>query len=147
MSEKYVKLIKKSRKRKRQQRLIIKNGIQYVIAITIDKKPKFKKTKYIKAKKWLIKDVLLHSYKIVNKDIIKEIIEKDSTQQESYDKCFAMDTDALYTLMLSDKQYNTLLRFIAKNNIYVNMEFSFRRIGTGFKTKLVFSKEIPKKEK
>lgn len=147
MSEKYKNLIKKSHKRKRQPRLIIKNGIQYSITLTTDKKPKFKKPKYIQSKKWLIKDVLLHYYRIIDKDEIKEIIEKDSKQQDSYDKCFAMTVDELYTLMLSDKQFNSLIRFIEKNDIKFGSKFSFRRKGTGFKTILVFSTKIIKPDK
>jgi len=140
MSEKYVNLIKKSSKRKRQMRLIIKNGIQYVISLTTDKKPKFKKPKYIKQKKWIIKDVLLHKIIIRDKEEIREIIDANDKEQTSYDKAFEMTVDQLYMLLLSQKQFNALARFIDKNGIPLGEAISFIRKGRGFHTRIVFDK-------
>ena len=147
MSEKYTNLIQKSHKRKRQSRLIIKNGIQYWIIITTDQKPKFKKPKFINTKKWLIKNVLLTSFKITDKAIIKEIIDANSKEQESYDKCFQMDVDRLYTLMLSQKQYESLTRFLDKSEVNIGDKISFIRKGIGFKTRIIFYTPLNKNEK
>ena len=147
MSEKYVNLIKKSSKRKRQMRLIIKNGIQYVISLTTDKKPKFKKPKFINQKKWIIKDVLLHSFKIIDKAEIHEIIVKDSKQQESYDKCFAMNVDALYNLMLSDRQFKALARYLDTKDVDIGTKIAMTRKGSGFKTHINFFTSLTNKEK
>lgn len=138
MTEKYINLIKKSSKRKRQMRLVIKNGIQYIITLTTDKKPKFKKPKFIDQKKWIIKDVLLNSMEIIDKTEIKEIIDNDSKQQESYDKCFAMNVNTLYTLMLSDRQFKALTRYLDSKNINIGTKLSMTRKGTGFKTHIQF---------
>lgn len=147
MSEKYTNLIKKASKRKRQSRLIIKNGIEYFITITSDKKPKFKKVKFINAKKWIIPNVLLNGYKIIDKVEIKQIIEKDSKQQESYDKCFQMAVNQMYMLMLSQKQLESLTRYLDKNDVEIGRQISFIRKGTGFKTHIVFKNIILKTEK
>lgn len=147
MSEIYQNIIKKASKTKRQNRLIIKNGIQYYITLTTDKKPKFKKMKFIKAKKWIIRDVLLNSFKIYDKTEIKDIIDTDSKQQESYDKCFQMSVNTLYLLLLSDNQYRALARYLEKNDVQIGRQISFTRIGRGFKTRIEFKNIILKTEK
>jgi len=138
MTEKYINLIKKSRKSKRQSRIIIKNGIEYVITITTNKKPKFKKPKFINQKKWIIKDVLLHKINIVDKQEIQEIIDANDKEQLSYDKAFEMTTDQLYILMLSHKQFTALGRFIENEVISLGTKIAFVRKGRGFHTRIIF---------
>lgn len=147
MSEKYNNLIKKASKRKRQSRLIIKNGIQYYITISSDVKPKFKKVKFINAKKWIIRDVILNQFKIIDKAEIEEIIKNDKKQQESYDKCFQMSVNQMYMLMLSQKQLESLTRYLDKNDVEVGRQISFIRKGTGFKTQIEFKNIILKTKK
>ena len=145
MTEKYINLIKKSKKRKRQSRIVIKNGIEYIITLTTDKKPKFKKPKFINQKKWIIKDVLLHKVIIRDKSEIAEIIDANEKEQASYDKAFLMSVDQLYMLLLSQKQFNALARFIEKRSIPLGEPISFIRKGRGFHTRIVFDK-APLKE-
>ena len=147
MSQKYINLIKKASKRKRQSRLIIKNGIEYYITISSDVKTKFKKVKFINAKKWIIKDVILNRFKIIDKAEIKEIIENNDKAQESYDKCFQMAVNQTYILMLSQKQFESLTRYLDKNDVEVGRQISFIRKGTGFKTHIEFKNIILKTEK
>lgn len=138
MSQKYKNLIKKSIRSTKQLKLIIKNGIRYYIAIETDKKPKFRKLKYFKTKKWIIKDVRLVEFKIIDKEEIAEIIKKNDKEQTSYDKAFQMTKDILYTLMLSNNQYQTLIRFLKKNETNIGTHIAMTRKGLGFNTKLVF---------
>lgn len=147
MSNEYKKLIRKPRKRKARPRIIIKNGIRYFITIKTDRKPKFKKPKYIKQKKWIIRDVLLHDTTITDEDEIKKIIKEDKKQQDSYDKCFQMTNDSLYNLLLSNNQYESLTRFIDKFKIKIGQQFSFTRKGKGFSTKIIYNQSIISKEK
>lgn len=147
MSTDYINLIKKTKRKKQQPRLLIKNGVQFFITLTTDKKPKFKKPKNLKTKKWIIKDVLLHAFRVDNKEEITEIIAKDANQQQSYDKCFQMTTNLQYELLLSHNQLDALIYFLTKNNIGLGTKFSFIRIGSGFNTRIIFSQISLKTEK
>lgn len=147
MSEKYKNLIKQSFKRTKQLRLILKNGIRYYIAIENDKKPKYKKIKYFNTRKWIIKNVRLIEFKIIDKEEIAEIIKKDKKQQDSYDKLFQMTKDILYTLTLSNNQYQALTRFLVKNDITIGSHIAMTRKGVSFNTKLVFDMILKKNEK
>ena len=147
MSEKYTKLIKKSAKKQKQMKLIIKNGIRYYIILESIKAPKYKKVKYFDVKKWQIRDVRLIDFGIIDKTEIEGIIKNDKKQQTAYDKLFQMEKNSLYVFMLSNKQFSALSRFLDQKDIKIGTQFVFTRKGIGFKTRLVFSRIIEQEPK
>jgi len=138
MSEKYNKIIKTSSKKAKQMRLIIKNGIRYNMILETDIKPKYKKIKPFNTKRWIIKNVKLVALNIMDKKEIERIIEADKKQQESYDKAFQMNIGSEFCLMLSNAQYESLTRFLDKNDIKIGQEITLIRKGLGFNTRLSF---------
>ena len=138
MSELIKTSIKKN-KRQYQPRIIMKNGIKYIIAITTNKKHKTRKFKQFKTKKREIKDVLYLGRVITNKAEIEEIIAKKADEQKAYDKLFLQEINELYCIHLTEKQYNVFALFVEKNKIKLNDIFSFERIGKGLKTNIVFT--------
>lgn len=130
---------KKVIKSKGSQRILLKNGIQYTVSITQNKKHRFKTIKPFKTKKWIISSVLLHNFEIVNKAEIKKIIDNDSDEQQSYDRAFAMDIEELYELNLTNKQYEKFKGFLTLYEIELNHKFYLIRKGLGLKTTIDFS--------
>lgn len=138
MSER-VEFSKKEIKYKGSQRIIIKNGIQYTISITQNKQHKYKIIKPFKTKKWIIPSVLLHKFEVINKAEIKKIIERDSNEQQSYDRAFALEIDELYEFNLTNKQYIKFKAFLQLYRIKLNEKFFIIRKGLGLKTTIDFS--------
>jgi len=137
---------KKTRKSNLSQRLLLKNGIQYTISITKNAKHKFRTIKPFKIKKWIISNVYLHEFKIVDKEAIKKIIASDEREQKSYDRVFGMSIDEIYELNLTNKQYETFKRFIDAFEINTKQAFYMIRKGFGLKTFIEFSPIVYLKE-
>lgn len=126
--------------------LVVKNGLEYKIALTTTKKPKSVKQKSKafpkdKRRKYVIKGVTLFKVKIADEKEIKKEIETDSNQQAIYDRIYQMQLDITYTLKLTDQQYKSLVYFLKANKIGINKPFYFRRFGKTMGTHFRFYKD------
>lgn len=146
MSKKYSEIMRKPKGSKTRMRLIIKNGVYYKIALESQKKPKYKKIKPFRNKRWIITNVRLLAFHILDQSEIDAIIKENSDEEKSYETCFAMETGRMYRLLLSNNQYTALRQFLTDINLTFKTPFYFFRIGTGFKTHLVYSEEATKKK-
>lgn len=128
--------------------LIIKNGIEYKIALTNPKKPKFKKDKFSGRKKFFLSGVLLHSKTIVDQKEIDKIIAEEPSEELRYIAVSELARDAFYNTSFTPKQYRHLCNFLDTNKIELNDPFYFRRFGkfmtSNFKFYLDSDKPKPK---
>ncbi len=122
--------------------LIIKNGLEYEITLTIAKKPKLRKQSsdlYPKQRsKYEVLGVNLINIKRDQKEIDK-IIDEDPTQELKYQIIDEMFFDTTYVLKLTEQQYKSMALFMKVNKISLNKSFYFRRFGSSLSTHFKFS--------
>ena len=118
--------------------LLLKNGLEYKIALTSNKKPQFKKqtSKTFKSqrKKFEITGVKLLSIDVANQKEIDMIVTKEPTEEQNYKNISFLQLDTSYVMKLTEQQYKNLLEFLKFNTIDLNEEFFMRRFGKKFST-------------
>lgn len=130
--------------------LIIKNGIEYKIALTNPKKPKYKKDKFSGRKKYFLSGILLHNKAIANQKEIDKIIAEEPSEEQRYIAVSELAILAFYNTSFTPKQYRHLCNFLDTNKIGLNECFYFRRFGklmtSNFRFYLDSERELPKKQ-
>lgn len=123
--------------------LLLKNGLEYKIALTNTKKPKLvKQTSKLypknKRKKFEIYGTLLSGVKKADQKEINVIIDADPTQELKYEQVYQLLCDITYTLKLTEQQYKSMVSFLKANKIGLNNPFYFRRFGKNLSTHFRF---------
>lgn len=121
--------------------LQVKNGLEYEIALTLTKKPEFKKQKSqfaVQRKKYEVTGVDLIDVKIADQKEIDNIITEDGTQEARYEQINELQKDTTYMLKLTEQQYKSMTNFMSNNKIELNQNFFFRRFGKRLNTYFKF---------
>lgn len=135
------KWIKKSQYIKDKSFLIIKNGIEYKVALTSARKPKYKKHKISRRKKYFLSGVELLGITIADQKEIEQIYNLNPIEKIRYELMFQMPKNCFYAMHLTPKQYKCLTRFLDKQKIELNDAFYFRRHGSMIYTYFRFYNE------
>jgi len=133
--------------------LPVKNGLEYQVALTLSKKPEFKKQKSEKfqslRKKYEVTGVYLIDVQKIDTKEINEVIKEDPTQELKYEQIYQLQPDTTYMLKLTEQQYKGMVNFMYNNKIQLNDPFFFRRFGKALKTYIRFypNSQIKKQSK
>lgn len=124
--------------------LLVKNGLEYLISLTTNKKPLYKKqsSKLFTnlRKKYEVTGVNLEDIQIADQIEIDAIITQDPTQEKNFLRIQKMQLNTTYVLKLTEQQYKSLTNFMQFNEMTLGDKFYFRRFGSGFNTYFTFSK-------
>ncbi len=125
--------------------LLVKNGLEYKIALTTNKKPQYKKqsSKLFTnlRKKFEVTGVNLENIEVADQNEIDAIITEDPTQETNYERIQKMQLNTTYILKLTEQQYKGLTNFMQLEQILIGEAFYFRRFGKAFNTYFNFYDE------
>lgn len=125
--------------------LLVKNGLEYKVSLTSNKKPLYKKqsSKLFTnlRKKFEVTGVNLENIEIADQNEIDAIITEDATQEANYLRINQMQLNTTYILKLTEQQYKNLTSFMKLEQILLGEQFYFRRFGKAFHTYFNFYDE------
>jgi len=125
--------------------LLVKNGLEYLVSLTTNKKPLLRKqsSKLFTnlRKKFEVTGVNLEDIKIADQTEIDTIINQDPSQEANFFRIQKLQLNTTYILKLTEQQYKSLTNFMQFNQILLGEQFYFRRFGSGFNTYFNFYEE------